>query len=260
MERFNTPMQEMASITSAKGLKPALDIDNKQQGEEFLKAFDALVAYAAKAGTPIPGLKDAQNALVTARDIIEDPESYKDMKEEVQLSKIQGGFVAAANIITVAMDAHLQVHIPDPVETSFLQKILNLFTTTKEVKLYKKQKEIQEKLDQIYEIEQKKGMLIKVEFKGDDIKVSGLASDKVRESFLTELNKEGDINYTCDEAGNLTKEVDGETEKLSDEDIHELKEKLQAMDDSEEVLFKIKQIEIETHSVDPSDPPPSMSI
>ncbi|QMT60819.1 hypothetical protein [Legionella sp. PC997] len=243
-EQFNTPMDELAKRTSTQGIQPTLDIDDMVQGAEFIQAFDRLVAQAADKEITIPGLTKAQIDIEAARFMLGNDEL--DVKSKVTL--ISKKLESAANKIIDAMDSKLQVDIPSPVEISVWQKILNLFTTTKEMKIYNKQQELLNKLAQGYEMQHEKIALLKVELKGNSIQVNGLQSNKARARFLDQLNADSEVKYSLDPDGNLKKLVAEKNENLSEEDIPELKEKLNAMNSAQGSLYRIIQIEIEEPS------------
>ena len=242
-EQFNTPMEALAKLTSTQGILPTLDVDNMEQAKEFIQAFDQLVAHANKANIEIPGLEKAEKELEMARNILDG--SFDGLDEKTKVTKIGQNLVSAASKIIDAMNTKLEVCLPNPVENSLWQKFLNLFTTTKEMKIYNKQQELLNKLDQGYEMQYEQKSLLKVEFKEDSIKVHGLGSDNARARFLDKLNAGSNVDYKYDQDGNFNKVANGKNENLSEDDILHLKEKLKSMDDAQDSLYRIIQIEAE---------------
>ncbi|CDZ77355.1 hypothetical protein BN59_01638 [Legionella massiliensis] len=244
-EQFNTPMEALAKLTSIQGIQPTLDIDNMKQAKRFVKAFDQLVVHAETVGIEIPGLVEAQGALLEARELIADSEGFFAMMDDKpKVSKITQGLLGAANRIIDAMDATLDFRLPSPVENSLWQRFLNLFITTKEMEVYNRQKALLDRLTHGYNQQ----VSIKVEFTEDGAKVIGLDSVNAKARFLNELNDVNDIEYTIDQDGNLSKVVDEVDEDLSEDDIVQLKEVLEAIDGAPDNLYRIKQIEPEVPS------------
>jgi len=236
-EQFMSPLNELAQRTSIQGIMPTLDIDNIEQAKEFIDAFDKLIILANKNSLTIPGAEDAKTELNQAFEV-----SKMDLSDETKIIMMSKCLINATNKIIDAMNAELDVRLPNPVENSLWQRVVNLFYTTKEMKIYNKQQELLNKLTQGY----KKDSFLRVEFTNDKIQIYGLDSANAKNKFKEKLNDKNSASYTLDDNGHL--HLTG-TEKWTESSVSLLKKRLDEINDDKQSLYRIKQIDVQESSV-----------
>ena len=236
-EIFLTPMNELAKITTTRGIAKTLEIVSLEQTAAFIIVLKKLIVNLPET----PRKQEAEALLDAVQITIELP-----IDIQAKLAMINRDLPLAAYIIIDATFPNLSSFFPDKVPEKTLLEMPTFFKTwfpaTAEMQLYQTEKNILKKLTEYYEMQREQVSFVVVDFTDNEhIKFScSSLNQNAQGQFLLELAKGSEIQYKYHNGDKL---INQNGSPLSAEDIQSLKDRLDRMHDETGSLFKIKKID-----------------